>query len=164
MFAQRQFGKMRGMPTPELTVAAIAERDGHFLMVEEWAGGRLVLNQPAGHVEPGEDFATAVVRETREETAWGFIPTAIVGIYHWQPPQGAGTNTLRTVFCGDCSDHAPQLPLDDGIVAAHWLTLEQLRAQQQRLRSPLVLEAIHTYLDGNRHPLDLLHTLASPAN
>lgn len=145
------------MLTPELTVAAIVERDGRFLMVEEWASGSLVLNQPAGHVEPGEAFVAAVIREVREESAWAFQPAAVTGIYHWQPPTGGGTNTLRTVFCGQCADHDADRVLDDGIVAAHWLGRAELVAASERLRSPLVLQAIDDYLAGQRYPLELLH-------
>lgn len=98
------------------------------------------------------------MRETREETAWGFAPTAIIGIYQWH-----GNNErpciMRTVFCGDCSAHDPEQTLDDGIIAAHWLTYGELAEQPERLRSPLVLRALDDYLAGNRHPLNLLHQL-----
>lgn len=142
--------------TTELTVAAIIERDARFLMVEEWVGGRALLNQPAGHVEPGENILAACARETREETAWGFLPNAIVGVYKWE---GNATRPciLRTVFCGACDAHAPEQALDDGIIAAHWLSYAQLAERPERLRGPLVLRALDDYLAGNRHPLHLMH-------
>jgi 8-oxo-dGTP pyrophosphatase MutT (NUDIX family) len=140
----------------ELTVAAIAERDGQFLVVEERASRRLVFNQPAGHVEEGESFVAAVVRETLEETAWTFQPQAVVGIYLWQHPRTRQA-VLRVAFCGTVSTHDPNRSLDDGIVRAHWMTRGQLAAHAARLRTPMVLRCIDDYLAGARFPLDLLH-------
>jgi 8-oxo-dGTP pyrophosphatase MutT (NUDIX family) len=142
----------------ELTVAAIAERDGHFLIVEERASRRLVFNQPAGHVEEGESFDAAVVRETLEETAWTFHPQAVVGIYLWRHP-GTRQAILRVAFCGALGSHDPRRTLDEGIVRAHWLTREQLVANSSRLRTPMVLRCIDDYLAGARFSLDLLHRL-----
>ena len=122
---------------PEVTVAAIVERDGRFLMVEERIGGRLVLNQPAGHLEDRETLLEAVIRETREETAWRFQPEALVGIYLWRNPDN-DRSFLRFAFCGTVDDHQPTQPLDTGIVRALWMSHEQLLAQPARLRSPLV--------------------------
>lgn len=128
-------------------------------MVEELdRDGNLVLNQPAGHLEEAESLADAVIRETREETAWGFLPEYLVGIYRWQvPPDGA--TYLRFCFYGNCFDHQPDLPLDEGIQRAIWLSYDELTANPSRLRSPLVLRCIDDYLAGCRYPLELLHDL-----
>lgn len=140
---------------PHATVAAIIERDQKFLLVEEQIEGAVVINQPAGHLDPDENLLQAVIRETREETAWRFNPESVTGIYLWQHP-GNGETFLRVAFCGSCDDHDPAQTLDDGILAAVWRTREQLAAQQTQLRSPMVLDCIDDYLAGRRYPLDLL--------
>lgn len=140
---------------PDLTVAAVVERDGRFLVVEERIGASLVLNQPAGHVEDGESLVQAVIRETREETAWGFEPRHLLGCYLWRNPRN-GRTTMRVAIAGDVHDHRPRQPLDRGIVAAHWLTTSELRADGARLRSPLVLRCIEDYLAGARFELAAL--------
>lgn len=138
---------------PEVTVAAIVERAGRFLMVEERVSGGLVFNQPAGHLEDRETLIEAAIRETREETAWRFAPESLVGTYLWRSPDN-GRTFLRFAFCGSVDDHRPQQALDTGIVRALWMTHEQLRAQPHRLRSPLVLRCIDDYLQGRRLPLE----------
>jgi 8-oxo-dGTP pyrophosphatase MutT (NUDIX family) len=143
---------------PEVTVAAIVEREGRFLMVEERSAGRLVLNQPAGHLEDRETLLEAVIRETREETAWRFTPAALLGTYLWRNPDNERT-FLRFAFCGSVDDHAPEQPLDTGIVRAVWLSHEQLLAQPGRLRSPLVLRCLDDYLRGVRQPLESVASL-----
>ncbi len=143
---------------PEVTVAAIVERDQRFLIVEERIAGRLVLNQPAGHLEDRETLIEAAIRETREESAWRFHPEAMVGTYLWRNPN-TGRSYLRFAFCGTVDDHKPQQPLDTGIVRAVWLTHEQLLAQSQRLRSPLVLRCLEDYLLGKRSGLDAVACL-----
>ena len=110
---------------PDVTVAAVAEVDGRFLFVEERASGRVVINQPAGHLEDGETFLEAVVRETLEETAWRFTPSALVGVYVWRPEHQSRT-FLRVAFTGELHDHDPSRPLDHGIVRTRWLSREQL--------------------------------------
>lgn len=137
---------------PAITVAAIAERDGRFLVVEEMAGGELVINQPAGHVEPGEDILDAVVRETLEETAWTFRAHSLVGSYLWRHPR-TGVLTLRFAFAGEAVDFDPHRALDADITRACWMTRDDLLAQAARLRSPLVLGCIDDYLAGQRAPL-----------
>ena len=143
---------------PEVTVAVIVPRDGRFLMVEERIAGRLVLNQPAGHLEDGETLIEAAVRETREETAWRFHAEALIGVYLWRDPQ-TQRSFLRFAFSGSVDDHQPQLPLDLGIVRAVWMTHEQLLAQPARLRSPLVLRCLDDFLLGKRQPLETVATL-----
>jgi 8-oxo-dGTP pyrophosphatase MutT (NUDIX family) len=143
---------------PDLTVAAIVQRDDQFLVVEERIQGQLVINQPAGHVEDGESIVEAAVRETLEETAWRFQPRHLLGLYLWRNP-GNGFSTLRVAIAGDVTGHEPQRPLDSGIVAAHWMTRGQLLAPATRLRSPLVLRCIDDYLAGVRHDLSALSYL-----
>src|SRR3954447_18610060 len=106
---------------PEITVAAIAETDGRFLVVEERINQRLAFNQPAGHVEQGESLLTAVIRETREETAWRFQPKSLINVYLWRSPE-SGVTTMRFAFSGILDDHRPGQALDQGIVGTHWLS------------------------------------------
>ena len=140
------------MSHPEITVAAVTETDGRFLVVEERIDRRLVFNQPAGHVEPGETLLEAVVREVREETAWLFTANELVGVYLWRHP-GTGRTTKRFAFTGAVTDHRRGQQLDDGIVATHWLTRDELKAREPQLRSPLVLRCIEDYVAGRRQPL-----------
>lgn len=137
----------------EVTVAAIVQREGRFLVVEERISGRNVFNQPAGHVEDRETLREAVIRETLEETAWRFEPQSLVGIYLWRNARN-GKSTLRFAFCGDVHSHEPERPLDRGILTTHWLTRADLEARANRLRSPLVLRGIDDYLAGQRLPFD----------
>ncbi len=126
-------------------------------MVEEQAeNGLLVYNQPAGHLEEGESLLSAVIRETREETAWGFIPKGLVGVYRWQVPPN-GKTYLRFCFHGTCVDHHPEQPLDRDILQIRWLSRQALATQPQRLRSPMVLRCIDDFVAGSSHPLDMLH-------
>jgi 8-oxo-dGTP pyrophosphatase MutT (NUDIX family) len=150
---------------PEITVAAITESDGRFLVVEERINERLVFNQPAGHVEHGESLLTAVVREVREETAWRFEPRSLVGVYLWRSPE-SGVTTMRFAFCGIVDDHQAAQPLDHGIMGTHWLSRADLQERERLLRSPLVMRCIEDYLGGKRQPLDSvahLDLLSAPA-
>ncbi len=123
-------------------------------MVEESIDGEILLNQPAGHLESGESFIEAVIRETQEETAWQFLPEALIGIYRWLHPE-TGETFLRHCYSGRVSAHQSQQALDDGIIRSLWLSREQL-AQQTNLRSPLVLHCVDDYLAGQRYPLKLI--------
>lgn len=151
---------------PDLTVAAIVERDGQFLLVEERAGNAMVFNQPAGHVERGEELIAAVIRETLEETAWSFRPEALTGIYLWDQPEKQ-KSFLRFTFCGQVTTHDPLRRLDRGIARAVWLDRAQIVARTPRLRSPMVLKCIDDYLAGRRYPLNvvtaMLQDLPAPA-
>jgi NADH pyrophosphatase NudC (nudix superfamily) len=138
--------------TPDVTVAAVTETDGRFLLVEERINRRLVFNQPAGHVERGETLLAAVVREVREETAWQFEPQALVGVYAWRHPHN-GRSFMRFAFTGAVTAHDPQMRLDRGIVATHWLSHAQLQERATRLRTPLVMRCIEDYLAGVRRQL-----------
>jgi ADP-ribose pyrophosphatase YjhB (NUDIX family) len=147
---------------PDLTVAAVVERNGQFLLVEELVGSRLVFNQPAGHVEAGEPLVDAVVRETLEETAWTFRPEALVGVYFWEHPEKR-RSFLRFTFCGQVRDHDAARELDQGIERAVWLNREQLLAREARLRSPMVLRCVDDYLDGRRYPLEIVRHVFTDA-
>jgi ADP-ribose pyrophosphatase YjhB (NUDIX family) len=143
---------------PHVTVAALIENDGRFLLVQERVAGKAVYNQPAGHLEPGETLLEAVIRETREETAWEFLPESLVGIYQWRHPEKEQT-FIRVNFSGKGLQHDPETKLDADIESTLWLTLEEIRSQQDRLRSPMVLRSVEDYLAGIRYPLTLLSDL-----
>jgi ADP-ribose pyrophosphatase YjhB (NUDIX family) len=149
---------------PSVTVAAVIERDGRFLLVEEHTPEGLKLNNPAGHLDPGESPADGCAREALEETAHAFTPTALVGIYlsrFQRPGTGEDITYLRLAFCGVLGDIQPGRGLDDGIVRTLWLTPEEVRASADRHRSPLLLRCMEDYLAGRRYPLDLITTDAS---
>lgn len=141
---------------PRVTVATVIVNDDRYLLVEEDVGlPETVFNQPAGHLEEGESLIDAAIRETLEETGYHFTPTAVTGIYRWINPE-TGDTYLRVCFTGDIHDHDPNRALDQGIVAARWLTLAEIEHVAARLRSPLVQRCIDDYLTGRRYPLDLL--------
>jgi len=142
----------------EITVAAIAESEDRFLVVEERIQHRLVFNQPAGHVEAGETLLEAIIREVREETAWRFEPRGFIDAYLWCNP-ATGRSTLRFAFTGTVHDHDPHQRLDHGIVGTHWLSRAELAERGPRLRSPLVLRCIDDYLGGSIHALSSVGTL-----
>ncbi len=150
--------------TPRVTVATVVEHEGRFLLVEEQTSEGLRINQPAGHLESGETLTDAAIRETLEETALGFLPEALVGVYmtHIDRPQRAAATFLRFTFCGRHQPPAgpPDAPraLDAGIVRTLWLTPEELRACQAQHRTPLVMRSVEDYLAGRRFPLDFVHT------
>jgi ADP-ribose pyrophosphatase YjhB (NUDIX family) len=149
-----------GNSRPRVTVAAIVERDGRFLFVEERdVRGDLVINQPAGHVEGGETLLDAVVRETFEETGWHIHPEQLVGLYLWSRPDGAASY-LRVAISGRAERHEPEAPLDEGILRAVWLSPEELAERKERLRSPMVMRCLEDYLAGERYSLSVLKSLA----
>lgn len=144
---------------PNVTVAAVIEKDGRFLFVEEISGDEIVINQPAGHVEPGETLLEAVTRETLEETGYHFSPQMLVGIYYWHA-QRRGITYMRFTFTGQLTGHEPDRPLDDGILRAVWLTRAALSSESAPHRSPIVTRCVDDYLAGKRYPLELVTTLS----
>ena len=138
---------------PSVTVAAVIERGGRFLLIQERIRGQLVLNQPAGHLDPGESLAAACRREAMEETAHHFEPTALVGVYRWRDPRKDFT-FLRFAFRGQVGA-AENRPLDKEIVGVHWLTPEEIRARRAEHRSPLVQQCVDDFLAGRSFPLDV---------
>ena len=158
-----------------MTVATVVPRDGRLLLVEERVRGELVLNQPAGHLEPGESLVSAAARETLEETGWEVSISHLIGVYRWcaddaaqgrasaaggRMPGAAGTAFLRFAFAGEPLRHHPERPLDRGIERALWLTPTELRAANGRARSPLVLAVVDDWLAGARLPLAALRDIA----
>ena len=140
---------------PDVTVATVVVRDGRLLVVEESVHGALVINQPAGHLEPDESLVAAARRETLEETGWDVEPTAVVGAYQWKSPVD-GRHFLRMAFAATPLRHHVDRPLDEGIVRALWLAPDELRACTDRHRSPLVWKVVEDYLAGRRYPLQAL--------
>ena len=140
---------------PDVTVATVVALEGRLLLVEERIDGQLVLNQPAGHLEPGESLVEAAVRETLEETGWQVRLEAFVGSYQWTAP--GGQQYLRFAFAGQA--HDPSRPLDEGIERAVWLAPSELRARTAQHRSPLVWRVAADWLGGQRHPLSLVQAL-----
>jgi len=142
-------------------VAAVIERDGRYLLVEEHTPEGLRLNNPAGHLDPGEGPIEACVREAWEETAHRFTPTHLVGVYlsrFQRPATGDDITYLRFAFAGSVGEHTPGQALDAGIVRTLWLTPDEICASRARHRSPLVLQCLQDHLAGQRYPLDLIHT------
>lgn len=144
---------------PHVTVAAVIENDGKFLVVKEQADNLIVYNQPAGHLEKDESLVEAVIREVMEETAWQFIPEYVVGVYRMHI-NAKDTSYLRICFAGSVGNHFPHNSLDDEIIEATWMSKEEL-VRSNTLRSPLVLQCISDYLQGQRYELDILKDIGN---
>ncbi|MDR2788602.1 MAG: NUDIX hydrolase [Candidatus Accumulibacter sp.] len=140
---------------PHVTVAAVVERGGKFLLVEEETDEGIRFNQPAGHLEPGETLTQAVVREALEETGYAFAPRCLVGVYHWRHPRKDITY-LRFAFGGEVTGHDAGRALDAGILGARWLSAGEIRSSAGRHRSPMILSCVEDWLAGRRYPLELL--------
>ncbi|MDX8379366.1 MAG: NUDIX hydrolase [Gallionella sp.] len=140
---------------PNVTVAAVIEQEGRFLLVEEETSQGLRFNQPAGHWEKNETLSVATRREALEESAYDFEPQYMIGIYRWHSSL-SDTTFLRFAFGGKLLAHHPERSLDQGILRTAWLTLDDIRANQAHHRSPLVLRCCEDYLAGKRYPLDIL--------
>ena len=148
---------------PSTTVAALIEREGRYLLVEEHTPEGLKLNQPAGHLEPGETPEQGVVREALEETRRAFVPEALLGVYlsrFQRPATGEDVTYLRFAYCGRAGEPDGRA-LDEGIVRTLWMTPDELRASVARHRSALVLKCVEDHLAGVRHPLSLVTADAS---
>lgn len=144
---------------PSVTVAAVIEKDGRFLLVEEETSDGIRLNQPAGHLDPNESLPEAAARETMEEAAWEFFPAALVGVYmsrYLSSRTGTEVTYLRFAFCGTIGQELDR-PLDEGILRTVWMTREEMAACTERHRSPLVLRCVDDYLAGQRMPLSMLY-------
>ncbi len=141
--------------TPHVTVAAVLERDGKFLLVEEETEDGIRFNQPAGHLECREALSDAVIRETLEETGYSLDPKYLIGVYNWRN-EARDVTYVRFTFGGEITGHDPLRKLDDGIIAARWLTLGEIRALAPQHRSPLILRCIEDWLAGKRYPLELV--------
>jgi ADP-ribose pyrophosphatase YjhB (NUDIX family) len=140
---------------PHVTVAAVMEREGQFLLVEEQTTHGILFNQPAGHLEANESLVEAVTREVLEESAYDFAPEHLLGVYRWHSA-ASDTTYLRFAFSGRILAHHPERELDTGILRAIWLTPDDIRATRERHRSPLILRCIEDYQSGKRYPLDIL--------
>ncbi|MDB6001939.1 MAG: nudJ [Rhizobacter sp.] len=146
---------------PSVTVAAIVEQDGRYLLVEEHTANGLMLNNPAGHLERGESLLQAVVREAREETTRTFTPDALLGLYmsrSVRPDTGDEVTYLRIAFRGSVGEADPSLSLDHGIVRAVWMTPAEIEASRARHRSSSLWRCVQDHLAGVRLPLDIIHT------
>lgn len=145
---------------PSVTVAAVIERDGRFLMIEEETSEGLRINNPAGHLDPGETPAEGCAREALEETAWHFVPTHLLGVYisrFQRSTTGEDITYLRFAFCGRLGAHHGWRQLDTGIVRTVWMSADEIRACTERHRSPLLLQSLEDYLAGQRFALSLMH-------
>jgi len=148
---------------PNVTVAAVIEQQGRYLLVEEETADGLRLNTPAGHLDPGESPAEGCVRETLEETAHHFNPTALVGIYLARTRRPEDITYLRFAFTGTLGAFEPTRPLDQGIVRTLWMTIDEIRASAARHRSPLLLQCVEDHAAGKRYPLALVRVDPSVA-
>jgi len=151
---------------PSVTVAAVIEKDGRYLMIEEMTRDGLRLNNPAGGLEPGEAIIDGAMREALEESACHFAPQAFLGVYMARNPDtaaGPGVTYVRFAFCGTASDPVPGRTLDSPVVRTLWMTADEIIAAEDRLRGPLVLQCILDHRAGKRLPLDAIYTHASVA-
>lgn len=143
---------------PHATVAAVIEDQGRYLFVEELIGGRVQLNQPAGHLEPGESLLDACIRETIEETGLRVQPIFLLGVYQWRAD--SGESYLRFAFGAKVEHAIADAVLDQGILRPLWLTAEEAAAREHEHRSPLVMACLHDHRAGKRCPLDLIRHFA----
>lgn len=148
---------------PHVTVAALVERQGRFLCVEETISNTQRINQPAGHLEPGENLAEAIQREVLEETRFDFLPTEIVGIYLWRQTSDSPT-FLRVTFSGELGQEHTDRTLDPDIDAVTWLNQDEMKARQAQWRSPLVGQCVEDFLAGRRYPMDIMIDMLDQAD
>ena len=143
--------------SPHVTVATVVEHEGRFLLVEERCSGNVVLNQPAGHLDPEENLIQAAIRETLEETGWHIDIIGVLGIQLYRAPSN-GVTYHRTTFIGKPIRQEANAVLDEGIIDAIWMTPDELKIAQDKHRSPLVLQAVEQYLTGVCYPVSMLST------
>lgn len=151
---------------PSVTVAAVIERDGRFLLVQEETADGVRLNQPAGHLDPNETLPAACAREVMEETAYRFTPTTLLGAYlarYLSPHTGEAVTYLRFAFAGTLGERIEGRKLDDGILGTLWLTRAEIADRAAEHRTPLLMQCIDDYLAGRRFPLELLYAHESAA-
>ena len=141
---------------PHVTVATVVEDDGKFLLVEEMANGQAAYNQPAGHLDANESLEQAAIRETLEETGWDIALKGVVGVSLYTAPSNSVTY-CRTTFFAMPLIHHKDMALDTGIIKAVWLSLDEMRAQADKMRSPLVIKTVEQYLSGAKYPLELIY-------
>ena len=165
MVNQSAFPTMNERWNPSVTVAAVIEKDGRYLLIEEHTQEGLRLNNPAGHLDPGESLIEACARECLEETAHPFEPKHLVGIYQSRFHRAAQNDRqaeeityLRFAFTGNITHPIQDQALDHGIVQVLWMTLDEVRSSKASHRSPLVLKCIEDHAIGQRFPMDLIHT------
>jgi ADP-ribose pyrophosphatase YjhB (NUDIX family) len=139
---------------PHITVATVVENNGLFLMVEEESGGEIVLNQPAGHLEPNESLIDCAKREVLEETRWEVEIVSLLGINLYHSKKNNVTYH-RTTFVGKPIKEQVELSLDDGIVNAIWMSIEDIESLSKRHRSPMVMQSINDYLSQKHYPLSI---------
>jgi 8-oxo-dGTP pyrophosphatase MutT (NUDIX family) len=139
----------------QIIVAGVLERDGRYLVIEEMVDGRRLINQPAGRLQIGESALEGAIRETREESGYGFIPNALVGVYHWHNVEQR-TIFLRLAFTGELIDQYDAKPSDPNTLEVRWLSIPELEREVHRHRSPFVLQAARDHAAGKRYPLDLV--------
>ena len=152
---------------PSVTVAAVIEKDGRYLMIEEMTRDGLRINNPAGGLEPGESPIEGAMREALEETACHFTPQALLGVYLARNPdseRGPGVTYIRFAFCGTASDPVPGQALDSPVVRTLWMSADEVAAARDRLRGPLVLQCIEDHRAGRRLPLEAVYTHPSVAS
>ncbi len=145
---------------PHTTVAAICEREGYFLLVKEKVNGKVVFNQPAGHLNPGESLRDAVIRETLEETQYEFKPGGLQGIYRFVPAEAPETTYIRFLFCGEVGSRLNGA-LDQGIISVEWMNYAEIKSCREQHRSPLVLQSIDDYLNKPSYPLGVISEIFS---
>ena len=141
---------------PRITVACVIERDSRFLLVREKSAGQIVYNQPAGHLEPGEPLIAAAIRETEEETGWRVEITQFLGIYHYMLPYNT-TCYVRHCFVADPIIEIEDAVLDTDILETCWLSLDEIRARESELRSPLVIKVVEDFVAGKTYSLEVIH-------
>jgi ADP-ribose pyrophosphatase YjhB (NUDIX family) len=141
---------------PHVTVATVIERDNKYLLIEESSNGRLVYNQPAGHLEADETLQQAALRETLEETGWEVELQGVVGMALYHSPHN-GVTYHRSTFYASAINHHPEQELDEGIEGISWMSYEEMLANADNMRSPLVIKAVEQYRNGHRYPLDLIY-------